>query len=128
MKHVLLVGLTACAALLFAPSLSLVRADEIPEKYRKTVDKGLEWLASRQSEKGMWGANGENYPISMTALAGMALLMEGSTVRDGKNAPHIRKAVDYLMDKSQDAQQRDGMIGDPTIQSESARYMYGHGF
>jgi rhamnogalacturonyl hydrolase YesR len=128
MKYKLALSSAAVAALLLGPLTALIRADEIPEKYRKAVDKGLEWLAARQNDKGMWGANGDNYPISMTALAGMALLMEGSTVRDGKYAAHIRKAVDFLMDKSQDAQQRDGMIGDPTIPTEAGRYMYGHGF
>jgi hypothetical protein len=106
------------------------RADEILEKYRKAVDKGLEWLAKQQSDKGYWGASAGNdtYCISMTALSGMALLMEGSTVKDGKYADNIRRAADWLMDKSQEGNQRDGLIGDPTIPSESARYMYGHGF
>jgi hypothetical protein len=106
-----------------------LHADEIPEKYRKTVDKGLEWLAKQQSDKGSWGTGPGNdtYPIAMTSLAGMALLMEGSTVKDGKYAAQIRKAVDYLMDKSQEGA-RDGLIGDPSLPNESARYMYGHGF
>src|SRR5262249_34685561 len=128
MRYALLLGAMACAALLWGPSRPQARADEIPEKYRKAVEKGLEWLASKQHEKGYWGANGDQYPISMTALAGMALLMEGSTVKEGKYAENIRKAADWLMDKSQDAQQRDGMIGDPTIPTEAGRYMYGHGF
>jgi hypothetical protein len=128
MKYTFLLGAMAFSVLLFVPMVSKVRGDEIPEKYRKTVEKGLDWLASKQNDKGMWGANGDNYPISMTALSGMALLMEGSTVKEGKYAAHIRRAVDFLMEKSQDAQQRDGMIGDPTIQTEAGRYMYGHGF
>jgi len=63
----------------------------------------------------------------MTALAGMALLMEGSTVKEGKYAENIKKAVEFLMAKVQDGA-RDGLIGDPTLPNESARYMYGHGF
>jgi hypothetical protein len=128
MKYPWLVSALAFWALMLAPFQSRARADEIPEKYRKAVEKGLEWLASRQTEKGYWSANGDQFPISMTGLAGMTLLMEGSTVKDGKYAAHIRKAVDFLMDKSQDANQRDGMIGDPTIPTEAGRYMYGHGF
>jgi len=124
----LLLGGLACAAMLSAATQPPARADEIPEKYRKAVDKGLHWLASKQNEKGFWGANGDQYPISMTGLAGMALLMEGSTVKEGKYSENLRRAVDWLMDKSQDAQGRDGMIGDPTIPTESGRYMYGHGF
>src|ERR1700722_18294275 len=128
MRYRLVAGALACGILALAPCQPHAWADEIPVKYRKAVDKGLEWLAAQQHEKGYWSALSDQFPISMTGVAGMALLMEGSTVKDGKYAAHIRKAVDYLMDKSQDANQRDGLIGDTTIPSESARYMYGHGF
>ena len=61
-----------------------VRADELPEKYKTSVTKGLDYLVKQQFKDGHWGANGDNYPVSMTGLAGLALLMEGSTVREGK--------------------------------------------
>jgi hypothetical protein len=128
MKYTLLLGALTCGALLFVPAPSRARADEIPEKYRKTVEKGLEWLAGKQNEKGYWGANGDNYPITMTALAGMALLMEGSTVKEGKYAAHLRKAVDWLIDKSNEGGNKDGLIGDTNLPQEAGRYMYGHGF
>jgi hypothetical protein len=54
----------------------------------------------------------------------MALLMEGSTLREGKYAEKIRKAVDWLMERSQ----RYGMIGNPNNVTEAQKYMYGHGF
>ena len=57
----------------------------------------------------------------MTALAGMALLCEGSTTTQGKYAPNIRRAVDYLVGRCR----RNGLIGDPT---RDDRYTYGHGF
>src|SRR5260370_36334234 len=60
----------------------------------------------------------------MTALAGIALRMEGSTIRDGKYAPNIKKAVDWFLTRSQ----RNGLLGNPSNQTEAARYMYGHGF
>jgi hypothetical protein len=105
------------------------RADEIPKEFRATVDKGLEWLAKAQNEKGYWGVapGNDTYALAMTSLAGMALLMEGSTVSQGKYAKNIEGAVEWMMDKSQQGN-RDGLLGDPTIPSESARYMYGHGF
>src|SRR5208282_3510518 len=79
MKYSWLVSALTVWALMLAPMQSRARADEIPEKYRKAVEKGLEWLAGRQTEKGYWAAAGEQFPISMTGLAGMTLLMEGST-------------------------------------------------
>jgi Prenyltransferase and squalene oxidase repeat len=112
------------AILLFLLFADRGRTDEIDPKYRNVISKGLEYLARVQHRDGHWDANGGTYPTTMTALAGMALLMEGSTMRDGKYAEHIRKAVDWLMDRCQ----RNGLIGNPNNPSESARYMYGHGY
>jgi len=103
-------------------------AEEIPEKYRETVKKGLEYLVKQQFKDGHWGANGDQYPVSMTALAGMALLMEGSTIREGKYSSSIRRCADWLMERSMRGNNRDGLIGNPDHPSEAGRYMYGHGF
>src|SRR5262245_35087109 len=89
------------------------RGEEIPETYRDTVRKGLDWLAKQQHKDGHWGANGDQYPVSMTALAGLAFLMEGSTVREGKYAANVRKAADWLMARSMRGGNRDGLIGNP---------------
>src|SRR6266545_162866 len=117
-----------CSGLLLVTIPAASRADEIPEKYQGPINKGLEWLAKQQHREGYWAANGNQYPIAMTALAGMAFLMEGSTVTQGKYADNIRKAADYLLSKCQKGGVRDGLIGNPDNPNESARYMYGHGF
>jgi hypothetical protein len=57
----------------------------------------------------------------MTAMAGIALLCEGSTATQGKYAPNVRRAVDYLLSQAQP----NGLIGDP---KQDDRYTYGHGF
>jgi len=122
---------TTCFVLLAGLSLlapSVLHGAEIPMKYRETVNKGLEWIVSQQHKDGHWSANGDQYPVSMTALAGMALLMEGSTIREGKYAKQIRHAADWLMERSQKGNFRDGLIGNPDHPSERGRYMYGHGF
>src|SRR5260370_10031482 len=54
----------------------------------------------------------------------MSLLMEGSTLREGKYKDNIRRAADWLMSKAQP----NGMIGNPSIPGEAGRHMYGHGF
>src|SRR5262245_29971054 len=87
------------------------RPDEVPEKYRETIRKGLEWLVKQQYKDGHWDVQGGQYPTPMTALAGMALLMEGSTVREGKYAKNIRRAADWLMERSQKGGNRNGLIG-----------------
>ena len=119
MKRAIILGV--CLAGLLRPSL---RADELPPKVREAVDRGLKWFAETQHRDGHWDANGGQYPTTMTALAGMVMLMEGSTPRDGKYAENIRKAVDWLMDRSQ----RNGLIGNPNNPTEAGRYMYGHGY
>ena len=53
---------------------SALRAEDVPQEYRDCVRKGLEWLVQQQFRDGHWEANGQ-YPISMTALSGMSLLM-----------------------------------------------------
>jgi len=57
----------------------------------------------------------------MTGMAGIALLAEGSTTTQGKYAENIRRAVDFLIDRSRP----NGLIGDP---ARDAQYTYGHGF
>jgi hypothetical protein len=87
----------------------------------RAVTRGLDWLASHQSRLGHWGAQEGRYPTAMTALSGIALLCEGSTTTQGKYAPNVRKAVDYLMSRCC----KNGLIGDPL---HDDRYTYGHGF
>ncbi len=87
----------------------------------RAISRGLDWLAAHQSRLGHWTAGGDRYPTSMTALAGTALLCEGSTTTQGKYAANINKAVEYLVNRSRS----NGLIGDPT---RDDRYTYGHGF
>ena len=81
--------------------------DEIPEKYRETVHKGLEYLVKSQCQDGHWEGEGGQHPVAMTGLAGLALFMERRSDAGRAHDPNrkytanIRKAVDWLMDKSQ---------------------------
>ncbi|MHC4178653.1 MAG: prenyltransferase/squalene oxidase repeat-containing protein [Planctomycetota bacterium] len=115
-RYVRWIVLPAVAVLL--PGAEAVAKD--PNVTRVT-SRGLQWLAERQTKLGHWTANSGRYPTAMTALAGVALLCEGSTTTQGKYAPNVRLAVDYLVSRSR----RNGMIGDPT---RDDRYTYGHGF
>lgn len=116
------------ALILMVAALHQARSEDVPQDYRETVRKGLEWLARQQARDGHLEATGGQYPITMTALGGMAYLMEGSTLREGKYRDNIRRAVDFLMSRAQKGGTNDGMIGNPNIPGESGRYMYGHGF
>jgi len=104
---------------LLIPPVQASAADE--PAVNRTVAQGLEWLARQQSRRGRWTANNGRYPTAMTAMAGMALLCEGSTTTQGKYATNIRAAVDYLLENAHP----NGLIGDP---AHDDRYTYGHGF
>jgi hypothetical protein len=106
------------AALVIAPEAAGRAPDE---RVERTVSQGLDWLVGRQSRRGHWAANENRYPVAMTALAGTALIMEGSTTTQGRRAETVRRAVDYLVARARP----NGLIGDP---KSDDRYTYGHGF
>src|SRR5258707_111984 len=74
---------------------SKARSEEVPVEYRPSITRGLEWLVQNQHKEGCWSANGGTFRVTMTAVSGMALLMEGSTIREGKYSVPIRRAVDW---------------------------------
>ncbi len=100
-------------------------ADPLEPDVQAAVDKGLEWVAKQQHKDGHWDANGQ-YPLAMTGLSGMALLMEGSTMREGKYADNIQRAVDWLIQPGRP--QPSGQLCNPNNPGEAGRYMYGQGF
>lgn len=89
---------------------------------RQAVAAGLDYLAKAQQPDGHWDVKDGAYPVAMTALAGRAFLMGGATLTHAKHAESIRRAVDYLMDRSQ----RNGLIGG-VKDTERTRNMVGHG-
>lgn len=125
MKRIALaVGLAA----IWLPALGWSADDpktvEVMERYKPVIDRGLQWLARQQARDGHWEAMNGTYPVPMTALAGLALMAEGSTPTQGKYAKEIDNAVEYLMSRAQ----KNGLIGRPDDPREQQRYMYGHGF
>lgn len=105
------------------------RADEAAD-LKKAVARGLDWLAAQQHDDGHWNAGERNMPgqggaepTSITALAALALLMEGSTPREGKYSAHLTRTVDYFLKNVRG----DGLLkGDQ--QMELARCMFAHSY
>jgi hypothetical protein len=135
-----LLSLVAVGGLLVAAAWSVksnddVQAESVPEEYRETVQKGLEFLGRRQFEDGHWEETGGAHPVEMTGLVGLAFLMENAFgPRDelehagdprAIRGTRVRKAADWLIAKSQ--AYRDGLIFSEHA-SETACYMNGHGF
>lgn len=86
----------------------------------RVVVRGLDWLVRRQGSHGGWETS-EGYPTALTALAGMAIAAEGSTLYQGRYRSELQGAVDYLLSRSRP----NGLIGTP---EQDDRYTYGHGF
>jgi len=126
MKWSIILGASVCSLLLPSFQVQPVRADEVPKEYRETIRKGLTWLVKQQHKDGHWSVQGDNYGVTMTGLAGMALLCEGSTIREGKYADNIRRAVDWLMEPERT--RSNGLICNLNKPGEAGSYMYGHGF
>ncbi len=89
-------------------------------KAEQAIRKALDYLSRTQRRQGYWEANSGQYRVAMTALAGTALLSEGSTTTTGKYADNIRRAVDYLVNVARP----NGLIG----YENDNHYTYGHGY
>ena len=92
MKYSIPFGVLAGCLVLSGLGWYAVRGDEPPAEFRQTVTKGLDWLVKMQQRDGHWEGHGGQYQGAMTALCGMAFLMEGSTIHNGKYAANVRKA------------------------------------
>lgn len=95
----------------------------ITQETSAAIDRGLAYLARAQDRQGSWSNRRGygSYPVAMTSLAGLALLMDGNTTTQGRYAPQIDRATRYLLRSSTST----GLIARSEHES---RPMYGHGF
>ena len=85
----LLLAMSICFLVWFAWHAHMpgaVQADDVPEKHRDTLNKGLEYLAAHQFPDGHWEGDAGSHPVAMTGLCGLALIME-------RNAPSSRRLL-----------------------------------
>jgi len=96
-------------------------ANEITPEQQAAVEKGLEYLASRQTAEGSFG-NSVSYgaTAAITALSGIAFMADGDLPGRGKYGDNVRKAVDFIVRN----QQESGLFTTSASQGE----MYSHGF
>ncbi|MCE9568132.1 MAG: terpene cyclase/mutase family protein [Planctomycetes bacterium] len=120
------VGALSAIVAVPAPVPAQEKKDDIKKRVEESVEKGLEYLKKTQAQDGHWEAQGGQYPTTMTALAGMCFLMEGSTLKEGKYSDQVKKAVEWFL--APNRQQASGLLGDVRNPTESSRYMYGQGF
>ena len=94
---------------------------EITPEQTIAVEKGLEYLASRQNAEGSFGNSGAyGATAAITALSGIAFMADGNLPGRGKYGDNVRKAVQFIVRN----QQESGLFTTSASQGE----MYSHGF
>jgi hypothetical protein len=88
---------------------------------RRGIERGLAWLASQQHDDGGFGSGAYRGNVAVTALAGMAMMADGSTPGRGPYGARLDRCLDYLLANAQPS----GFITGPDA---SHGPMYGHGF
>ncbi|MEM6331686.1 MAG: prenyltransferase/squalene oxidase repeat-containing protein, partial [Planctomycetota bacterium] len=96
-------------------------AAELMTPARRSIDRGLAYLAGTQQADGSLG-RGYGRNVAVVGLAGMAMLASGSTPGRGPYGENIDRCVDYLIQSTQPS----GFITADGATSQGP--MYGHGF
>jgi prenyltransferase beta subunit len=110
----------AAAGGALAATPSIVRGDEITPQQKVAVEKGLTWLAARQTRDGSYGGEGLGKHAGITALAGLAFMQEGNLPGRGKYGDNVQRCLDFVLASCQES----GLIASDTNHAP----MYGHGF
>jgi hypothetical protein len=125
-RRLFLTSAAAGALAQFAAPVGAAADDKKKPDVDTAIEHGLDYLKRIQANDGHWESVGGQYPTTMTAVAGLAMLMEGSTLKEGKYSDQITKAVNWFLAAGRTGP--DGKIGNFQNPTESTRYMYGQGF
>ncbi|HEX4148470.1 MAG TPA: DUF4159 domain-containing protein, partial [Pirellulales bacterium] len=79
------------ASVLFGSFAQCVRAEIDAEQVRRSIQRGIDYLTSKQKQNGSW-PDSPSVPVGISALCTLALLTAGLPPDD----PHMRLAIDYL--------------------------------
>lgn len=108
---------------------------ELDRETVDAIDRGVTWLANQQlGGSGRWPSTPQRYQMSITALAGLALLAHGDTPDSGKHAREVRRAVEWVLDSQRREKKGDRWDGllfdgrDDAFDLQEDKAMHGHGF
>jgi hypothetical protein len=106
---------------------------ELTPETRRAIRRGVAWLAREQLDSsGSWPSNPPRYKMSVSALAGLALLANGNTPDSGPYAANLRKLVKWLISSQDQYAARNpklaGLLFDRLEGARDDRPMHGHGF
>ena len=99
-----------------------VRGDELNDRQKLAVERGLAWLAARQANDASFTATGHGYTnhSGITALAGIAFMQAGNLPGRGKYGKEVQNCLDFVLGSCTES----GLIASDMTQGP----MYGHGF
>ena len=116
------IALWIAASAASVTALAAESKDSTVAMAQPAIDKGLSYLATRQSSDGSFATNGYGRNVAVCALAGMAWLAGGSTPDQGPYGQELTRVTDYLVDHAQPS----GFIA--AADAETHGPMYGHDF
>ena len=93
--------------------------DELDDKTKAAVKKGLDYLKTRVQVNGQFADEGGN-SVAIVSLAGIAFLANGSMPDDGPYGDVTTKILGYVLDNCQPS----GLVSS----ASNGEPMYGHGF
>src|SRR3954454_14963675 len=103
-----------------AETPNAVRGDELNERQKASVEKGLAWLAARQAQDATFVQHGYSNHAGITALAGLAFMQAGNLPGRGKYGREVQNCLDFVLNSCTES----GLIASDMTQGP----MYGHGF
>lgn len=104
------------------PAVNPIRGEEINAAQRRAVERGLAWLAGRQTPAGGWGGgfgDGSSH-AGITALAALAFMQAGNVPGRGMYGGNVQRALEFILRHTAES----GLISS----DNSGSPMYGHGF
>jgi hypothetical protein len=99
---------------------NIVRGDELNERQKAAVERGLAWLAQKQAQDGGFAGHGYSNHAGITALAGIAFMQAGNLPGRGKYGKEVQNCLDFVLASCTES----GLIASDMTQGP----MYGHGF
>jgi squalene cyclase len=84
-------------ALLMLTSTAQPAQPKIDEPTRKSINRALEWLASKQNADGSWSAGGYDHNSGITSFALLAFLSQGHLPSRGRFGPEVVRGMHFLI-------------------------------
>ena len=95
-------------------------ADETDERWRESVERGLEWLVRSQNADGSFGRGRVSSNAGIVSLCALALMADGNLPGRGRHGAAVGRALEYVLKHVTES----GLVS-----AEGGNGpMYGHGF